>query len=132
MNWWVMSFITGINFDNFKHLQKICWATFWKAAVVTESGKMLTLSLFKSKQKGSISAGLHVPENACYLIENETVWPKFVQTKLWKPKYTGNSFNVCIPIRMSPQLQRISGWSVILKYNICEHFPYSPFKHCSE
>ena len=43
------------------------------------------LSLFKSKRKGSISAKLDVPANACSLIKNETFWPKFVKCKLWKP-----------------------------------------------
>jgi hypothetical protein len=42
------------------------------------------LSLFKSKRKGSISAKLDVPANACSLIKNETFWPKFVKYKLWK------------------------------------------------
>lgn len=51
------------------------------------------LSLFKSKRKGSISAKLHVPANACSLIENKTFWPKFVQCKLWKPKSSGGKTN---------------------------------------
>ena len=49
------------------------------------------ISLFRSQQRGTRSAKIHIPSLMGSLVQTESFWPKFVKCRLWQPKTIRNS-----------------------------------------
>ena len=66
------------------------------------------ISVFPSKQKGTVSAKVHIPSVDLPLLQHEDFWPKFVICKLWKAKETLGKTTKRKPQTKTPQGENLS------------------------